>query len=363
MQYFADQVTERTNGQVTFRIYWAEALGGAKELLPLVSSRGADIVYVTTAYYPAEFKFSRVTSVQMVAQHCEATARALEKLYVEFPEILGEFRAHNCEPLLNLPVEVTMIGSNKRIESLADLKGLRIRSSGLAVPLLGAWGAVPVALPSPEIYGGMERGILDGYTNQPIDSAVAYSLQEVTEYFVDVGIGIYTVATVAINMDTLEALPADVRKVVEEAVPAAEAFYLESYADLNRQTIAEALEAGVEIYRLSPEVRQQLQQLGLPAVKKYWVDTVVSQGADEAMALELVNRYEVLCNYLNRRAIFKISQTKGLRDPEVGIPLNPSALLRRLGMGLECRVGSVRGGILPKGAFYDGGERQYQSNQ
>ena len=33
----------------------------------------------------------------------------------------------------------------------------------------------------------------------------------------------------------------------------------------------------------------------------------------------------------------KISQLKGLRDPNVGVPLSPSALLMRLGVSLEWR--------------------------
>jgi len=39
------------------------------------------------------------------------------------------------------------------------------------------------------------------------------------------------------------------------------------------------------------------------------------------------------------RAILKISQVKGLRDPGVGVPLSPFALLARLGIEGKHRYG------------------------
>ncbi|MCP9236391.1 TRAP transporter substrate-binding protein [Lewinella sp. JB7] len=50
---------------------------------------------------------------------------------------------------------------NRRIESVADFRGLKMRMPGLGGRVLERLGATPVLVPGGEIYTGLERGILD----------------------------------------------------------------------------------------------------------------------------------------------------------------------------------------------------------
>src|SRR5690554_5374666 len=55
VKHFGDLVTERTNGEVTFRYYFNAALANEKESLGMMTSGGIDIGFIAAAYYPAEF--------------------------------------------------------------------------------------------------------------------------------------------------------------------------------------------------------------------------------------------------------------------------------------------------------------------
>ena len=57
------------------------------------------------------------------------------------------------------------IFTNVPIKTLADFKGMRLRSSGTYKPLFDALGAQPVMLPLHDTFDAMQRGIVKGYGN------------------------------------------------------------------------------------------------------------------------------------------------------------------------------------------------------
>ena len=96
-----------------------------------------------------------------------------------------------------------------------DLAGARIRTGGGQLSeIVKALGAVPVALSVPETYNALERGVVDG-TILPYEAAKAFKLAEVTKHVVDVRIFTASQFTV-MNLDKYNALPADLRKVIDE---------------------------------------------------------------------------------------------------------------------------------------------------
>ena len=96
-----------------------------------------------------------------------------------------------------------------------DMAGLRIRTGGgQPSEIVKSLGAVPVALAVPETYNAMERGVVDG-TILPYEAAKAFKLAEVEKHVV--AINIFTTSQFTImNLDKYNALPADLRAVIDE---------------------------------------------------------------------------------------------------------------------------------------------------
>jgi len=79
------------------------------------------------------------------------------------------------------PPEI-FLSSSKELNSMADLKGLKIRTAGDDGEMLSRMGAAVVSLPSGEIYESMQRGVIDAYQCSSPAVDWTLSLQEVADY-------------------------------------------------------------------------------------------------------------------------------------------------------------------------------------
>jgi TRAP-type transport system periplasmic protein len=103
----------------------------------------------------------------------------------------------------------------KPIKNLADLSGLKIRSTFIWDALIKSLGANAVNLALPEVYPSLERGVVDGLIT--VETGVMnYRFQEVAKYVVYPGFG-HPAQGMLINLDAWKALPDDLKKMVEQA--------------------------------------------------------------------------------------------------------------------------------------------------
>ena len=71
---------------------------------------------------------------------------------------------------------------NKRIASVADMKGVKMRIAGLNAKALQEFGAVPTMVTAPEGYQALERGTIDSFGFPYSYAFGAYKLYEVSKY-------------------------------------------------------------------------------------------------------------------------------------------------------------------------------------
>ena len=79
----------------------------------------------------------------------------------------------------NLPGILTR---NRRVETLEDLAGLRLRAPAELLPVLRHFGADPVEMPMGEVYSALAKGVLDGVV-APKDTLKSLHFAEVAHYF------------------------------------------------------------------------------------------------------------------------------------------------------------------------------------
>lgn len=115
------------------------------------------------------------------------------------------------------PMEGEQIWSKKPIRGLADLKGLKMRSSGLAADTLTKFGASVVTVPGGEIYQALERGVIDAceFTFPTVN--YGYGFHEVTKYVTQTlwGGGFYDWI---VSKEAWNKLPDDLKIIVEVAI-------------------------------------------------------------------------------------------------------------------------------------------------
>ncbi|MEA1876361.1 MAG: TRAP transporter substrate-binding protein DctP [Bacteroidota bacterium] len=120
--------------------------------------------------------------------------------------------------LAPLPAEV-FFHSKVKLESLADLKGLKARCMGDGGDILKRMGAATVIIPGGQIYEAMQRGTIDAFEYSTLASNWNMHFNEVAPY-------VYLSPTRApsdpqvifVNKDAFNALPKDLQAIVKAVV-------------------------------------------------------------------------------------------------------------------------------------------------
>jgi len=107
--------------------------------------------------------------------------------------------------------------TTKPLKSVADIKGLKIRTAGDDGTLFSRMGAAVTMLPGGEVYEALQRGVIDACQLTGPAGNWDLALQEVTDYcyLSPVRQPAETVHNI-VNEDKWNALPDDLKKLVEE---------------------------------------------------------------------------------------------------------------------------------------------------
>ena len=209
-----DEIYEKTNGHLKITIYGSGTLAAAADVADMVKGGGADMGWLFTAFYYGQYPLSDVISVPLQgAETCEQGTQVLWDLYENYPEMAAEWS--DFKPLLMYANPVSYIYSSKQIQSVADLSGMSIRSSsGGVAECLTAWGGNVITMAPNDIYDGISKNNIQGYTAEPT-MILDYSLTEVTPYCLE--LPLYQAPFVVVmNKDKYNSLPAEYQAVLDE---------------------------------------------------------------------------------------------------------------------------------------------------
>ena len=163
---FADKVSERTNGRVQVRVYSNGALGSETSVIEQMEYGGID--------------FSRASVMSLGEFVPETYVLQLPYLYEDDEHMwavldgpIGQVFLDSIKKRIGLTglawfdAGVRHFYTNTPVETLDDLKGLRIRigESSMMQSIIGALGAVPVPLAYDDVYSALAKGEIDGAEN------------------------------------------------------------------------------------------------------------------------------------------------------------------------------------------------------
>jgi tripartite ATP-independent transporter DctP family solute receptor len=111
------------------------------------------------------------------------------------------------------------------IESVADLKGLKIRvmQSKTSIRMIQLLGASPIAMGQAEVYSSLQQGVLDGAENNEFAMTIARHAEVAKYYTYDVHTRIPDI--VLISKATLDKLTPEQRQAVREAAKESTEFH------------------------------------------------------------------------------------------------------------------------------------------
>lgn len=104
--------------------------------------------------------------------------------------------------------------SKKKVSSLSELKGMRIRATGNTAKSIKALGAIPVAMPMPDVYEALSKGVVEGQIGPP-EVLKGWKQAEVTKYITDLPPVYNSIMWTAMNLKKWNSLPKDMQAAIE----------------------------------------------------------------------------------------------------------------------------------------------------
>jgi len=174
----------------------------------------------------------------------------------------------------------------KPIAKVADVKGTKFRTVGLAVDMYTDMGAAVNPLPGGEIVPALDRGLIDGaeFNNASSDRLLGFpdvvkncmlqSFHQSGEQF-----------EILFNKGKLNALPAELKAIIDYGVQAASADMSWKAIQRNSQDYIELKKQGVKFYKTpDPVLRAQLAS---------WDKIMAKKGGENAMFKKILDSQKV----------------------------------------------------------------------
>ena len=215
---FAQWVEEMSAGQLQIRVYGGGELIPALEAFDAVSSRTAEIGSGAAYYWAgkaAAAQFFGAIPFGLNAQQVNTWLYSAGGMEL-WEEVYAPF---NVIPLVGGNTGVQMGGwFNREINSMSDLKGLKMRMPGLGGNVLGKAGGTAVLSPGSEIYTNLERGVIDATEWIGPYHDYLMGFHQIADYYYYPGWHEPTaVLELFINKPTFERLPSHLQAIVRTA--------------------------------------------------------------------------------------------------------------------------------------------------
>jgi TRAP-type mannitol/chloroaromatic compound transport system substrate-binding protein len=288
---FAERLAFFSGGRMKIQVFPGGALGNALKVSETVKNGvaemghtwmgydwGADPTTVLFGGYAGSFN-----SEYMLHWLYEAGGAEMQRQYREDKAGIVSI------PLFIRTAEV-FLHSRKPVKTLADLKGLKLRTAGAWLDMSKELGAAPVTTAGGEIYPALERGVIDAVEWGTLWENISPGFYKVAKYLIIPGVHQPTAPfELCINKGVWDKLSANDKQLIELT---AKLVTFETFTRIGQED-AKALEFfrknGNEIVELDPEVQYAVRERGAA-----WADKTKAGNAWFAKALQSQRDFEKL---------------------------------------------------------------------
>ncbi len=260
------EVEKRTNGRVKVQYFPGQTLTKAKQNYDGVVQGMSDIGLSLFGYTRGRFPVMEVVDLPLGYPSGVVATKVVNDVYNKFkPKELDDVEVmylHAHGPGL-------LFTKKKPVEKMADLKGMKIRSHGTTAKVVQALGGTAVAMPMPELYQSLQKGVVDG-AMYPIEVNKGWKMAEVVDYAtMDYPIAYTASFYVAMNKDKWAALPDDIKKIITEINQEWLVKHGEAWDESDAEGKAFLVAKGGKLIDLSPEEGEKWKAAIAPVIDEY----------------------------------------------------------------------------------------------
>lgn len=293
-QWFADQVAERSNGEIQLDLQWGGALFKAEGAAQAIRDGVADMGTIIAVYYPQEMAGYGIADLPLENPDPWVGMRATDELMRTNEAIQADLADKGLVYIGTYTTGDVNIGcKGATIGSADDIAGLDVRGVGAYGDAFSALGANNVNLSIYDAYQALDTGLID--CSQGYSYAVAALKQgEVMDSYTILDWGQVGGLGIFMNAFAFEALPPEQQDVLLTVGAELADEFGRNLAEANEAAVAELREMGVEVIELPEEERAKLLAEGEPFIAE-WTQTASGVGLPAEAMLEeyrgLIDKY------------------------------------------------------------------------
>ncbi len=284
-EYLAEQINKLSNGRIKVKVYGAGELVPALQVFDAVSSGSVEMGHGASYYWkgklPAASFFS---SVPFGLNAQEMNSWLLKGGGLELWQEL--YAPYNLIPMPGGNTDIQMAGwFNKEINSMEDIKGLKMRIPGLGGEVLKRAGGTPELIAGGEIFSALEMGRIDAAEFVGPYNDLAFGFYKAAKYYYYPGWqepGTALEAT--INKEAMEQLPKDLQDIVRSACLVANADMLAEFSQKNSEALKSLVnDHSVELKKLPDDVLNRFKEISK--------ELIAEQGQHDELSKRIYQSY------------------------------------------------------------------------
>jgi len=244
-QEFAKRVQQKLGGKAVVQLYGSSQLGDDTEMMQKVKLGTLDFTLPSTVMSSVVSSFGLFEMPYLVGDR--EHMKRIEKEIV-WPTLAPDAEKAGYKIIAVWENGFRQITNNAHpIKTPQDLKGIKLRvpKGKWRVKMFQAYGASPSAMGLSEVFVALQTGVMDGEEN-PLTQIYTSKFQEVQKYL-SMTDHVYTPAYVVTSVRRWNALPADVRKGIEEAAKETQPYVYKTGAQQDEELLGKLKQAGMQV--------------------------------------------------------------------------------------------------------------------
>lgn len=253
LKTFQQRLSKRSGGSISVQLFMGGRLGSEPEMVKQVQFGSTECVGASTGSFTGVVPGLDVFELPFLWDSPDQAAEALRKLQPYFDKQFDAKGMHLVGWSEN--GWRNFMTGDKPVESVEDLKGLKVRSqeNPMHLAFWKALGASPVPIPTQDFEKSMKAGIVQGGDNSVVLTA-AFGWSNFIKTFT-VSRHMYQPAVVVCNKAWFEKLPAAEREAIDAEMLEIQKTVAAKLAQSEQEFLAFFKEQGITVKTLTPEAR------------------------------------------------------------------------------------------------------------
>ncbi|MBI5249678.1 MAG: TRAP transporter substrate-binding protein [Desulfomonile tiedjei] len=176
----------------------------------------------------------------------------------------------------------------KPVTKLEDLQGMKLRCYGSNAKFVGQLGAAAVAMPMPEVYDALSKGVVDGLLSQ-FEPLQGFRTGEHIKYTTENRDSAWSAAFVVVmNKKKFDSLPEDIRAIIDEMSPEYIEKYDKQWTEIDAEGKDWMAKRGAQFISLSPEEEARWYEKGSKPLIEAYIKDMEARGLPGAEAVKFL---------------------------------------------------------------------------